>query len=303
MEIENINNNNLNININIDLEIDNNKDYDNSNREVNLEWTTSDLNYDQQLYNNITFLDMNEDEEENHKKINDEFDELDEINDDVLNKYLNQPQYQNQRNSPDSLFNSDNNLEYENNLDEVEEEIETDLKLVKILIDEQNKIRLTFFKKILMNYIKPYKYIDHGVLKNNIINGIKNIASNLSIENYVAQQIASILFDYKILENDQILKNKNIFKPFLNSKEDQFNFLNYILVILNKFNHLIEPDSIITIFEQIINFELVNDNNFIKWYNKKLNSRMVSKLNIKQSVIDAVYNFLDEFIINIQMNQ
>ncbi len=310
-------------NINIDLEIDNNQGYNSSNHELNLDWKTSDLNYNEDSYNNIKFLDINDDEGENNQKINDMSDEIDnelngelndELDDELLDKYLNQNKYKSEfrmksyTSIENTDSNSDNNLEDGNNLEDLEyqedeKELEDDLKLVKNLVDHQNKVRMMFFKKILMTYMKPYKYIVNGKLKNNIIRGINNIAISMSIENYIAQQISSILFDYTILDNDQINNYKNILKPFLSTKESQFNFLNYILIILNKYNHLVEPDSIITIFEQIMNYELVNNVNFIKWYNKKLNSRLSFKLNIHSSIIDAVYNFLDEFIINIQINQ
>jgi hypothetical protein len=323
--MENIENMEINQNnINIDLEIDNNQDYDTLNHQLNLEWKTSDLNHNEHPYNNITFLDINDDEAENNPKINDIGEEIDdelndELNCELLDKYLNQTKYKSgfKMKSYTSIentdSNSDNNLEDDNNLygleyqedekdEKDEKELEDDLKLVKNLVEQQNKVRMMFFKKILMTYIKPYKYIDNGKLKNNIIHGIHNIATSMSIENYIGQQISGILFDYKILDNNQINNYKNILKPFLSTKESQFNFLNYILIILNKYNQLVEPDSIITIFEQLINYELVNDVNFIKWYNKKLNSRLCFKLNIHSSIIDAVYNFLDEFIINIQMN-
>ena len=178
-----------------------------------------------------------------------------------------------------------------NYINEVKVELKDDYEMFSKLVEEQMKMRVIMFRRVLMTYVKPYLSLSENIRMNPaIILGIVNMADKLDLENMTGAIISDILFNELILEENQIKKYKNLILPFLGSLSAQENLLNQILIILNNHKKIINCESIVDIFSNILKYNLVNSFSMINWYN-------LQKKNKKSEII-----FLDEMIMELKMS-
>lgn len=278
----------------------------------NLEKSTSaiNLNIDDNDNNNYFIEKENIVNEENDMKENEENEEND-MNEDNNSMFTRYSGY-NDDDTDSEVFNfreithidhleDDNNYIKEikindrhmdpNYINEVKVELKDDYDMFSKLIEEQMKTRVIMFRRVLMTYVKPYLSLSENIRMNPaIILGIVNMAEKLDLENMTGAIISDLLFNELILEENQIKKYKNLILPFLGSLSAQENLLNQILIILNNHKRIINCESIVDIFSNILKYNLVNSFSMINWYN-------LQKKNKKSEII-----FLDEMIMELKMS-
>jgi hypothetical protein len=148
---------------------------------------------------------------------------------------------------------------------EIKNELKEDYMMFVDLVKQQNNIRVMMLKRVLKSYIKKGK-TDHNNLSPTLIFGINKISDVLDLENMVGAILADILFDDKMIKDNQIKAHRHLILPFVSNSTAQDNFLNQIVLILSKYDNLVEPDNILEIFTYIKN-HLVNKFVLINWYN------------------------------------
>jgi len=177
-----------------------------------------------------------------------------------------------------------------NYINGVKLELKDDYDMFNKLLEEQMKMRVIMFRRVLLTYVKPYLSLSENIRMNPaIILGIVNIADKIDLENMTGAIISDILFNELILEEHQIKKYKNLIFPFLGSLSAQENFLNQILVILNDNKKTINCESMIHIFSNILKYNMVSTFSMINWYN-------LQKKNKRSEII-----FLDEMIMELKI--
>lgn len=182
-----------------------------------------------------------------------------------------------------------------NYINEVKVELKDDYEMFSKLVDEQMKMRIIMFRRVLMTYIKPYLSVSDNIIMNPaIILGIVNMAEKLDLENMVGAIISDILFNELILEDHQIKKYKNLILPFLGSLSAQENLLNQFLVILNDNKKLINCENVIHIFSNLLKYNMVSSFSMINWYN-------LLKKNNKSDIGLKIIDFFNETIIELKM--
>ena len=191
--------------------------------------------------------------------------------------------------------------EEEQNDDDIDEE-DTLANLTK-LVENQIEVRKLMLKEIIKGYLKPFKDNDSFMLSFvlSTIHQIKKIIKILGMENEVIVIIADILFNKKIVEDMQIYNYKSLLKPFLENSISQRNFLNYILILINKNKKLLNIDNVNDIFQEIYSNKLVHSFTFVNWYHdlNSTNSSLQKKLGIDFGITNAVFNYLEDIISNL----
>ena len=194
-----------------------------------------------------------------------------------------------------------NDIEEEQNDDDIDEE-DTLYNLTK-LVENQMEVRKLMLREIIKGYLKPFKDNDTFMLSFvlSTIHQIKKIIKILGMENEVIIIIADILFNRKIVEDMQIYNYKSLLKPFLENSISQRNFLNYILIFLNKNKKLLNIDNVNDIFQEIYSNKLVHSFTFVNWYHdlNLTNSSLQKKLGIDFGITNAVFNYLEDIISNL----
>jgi hypothetical protein len=148
---------------------------------------------------------------------------------------------------------------------EIKNELKEDYMMFVDLVKQQNNIRVMMLKRVLKSYIKKEKTV-HNNLSPTLIFGINKISDVVDLENMVGAILADILFDNKMIKDNQIKAHRHLILPFVSNSTAQDNFLNQIVLILFKYDNLVEPDNILEIFTYIKN-HLVNKFVLINWYN------------------------------------
>ena len=99
----------------------------------------------------------------------------------------------------------------------------------------------------------------------------------------------------------QIYNYKSLLKPFLENSISQRNFLNYILILINKNKKLLNIDNVNDIFQEIYSNKLVHSFTFVNWYHdlNSTNSSLQKKLGIDFGITNAVFNYLEDIISNL----
>jgi len=191
--------------------------------------------------------------------------------------------------------------EQEQNDDDIDEE--DTLDNLKKLVENQMEVRKLMLREIIKGYLKPFKDNDSFMVSFvlSTIYQIKKIIKILGMENEVIIIIADILFNKKIVEDMQIYNYKSLLKPFLENSISQRNFLNYILIFLNKNKKLLNIDNVNDIFQEIYSNKLVHSFTFRKWYHdlNSTNSNLQKKLGIDFGITNAVFNYLEDIISNL----
>jgi len=183
-----------------------------------------------------------------------------------------------------------------------DEEYENTLDTIKKLVENQLEVRKLMLKEIVKGYLKPFK--DNETFRISFVlattQQIKKIVKILNMENEVIEIIADILFNKKIVEDMQVYNYKSLLKPFLENSSSQRNFLNFILKFVNKHKQLINIDNINDIFQEIYSNKLVHSFVFVNWYHTLNNSSLHKKLEIDFGITDAVFNYLEDIIFNLE---
>jgi hypothetical protein len=136
------------------------------------------------------------------------------------------------------------------------------------------------------------------MLKKSIINGIRKMSESLFLGYSVGAILSDILFTDQIIICEQIKKHSKLIRPFLTNSISEEKFLNQILIMFDKYNHLLEPELVVSIFESLLKYKYISADLLINWYESLSDGNPGSELNIKPSTIDAVYNFLEDVISN-----
>jgi hypothetical protein len=148
---------------------------------------------------------------------------------------------------------------------EIKNELKEDYMMFVDLVKNQNDVRIMMLKRVLKSYIKKDKTV-HNNLSPTLIFGINKMSDAIDLENMVGAILADILFDDKMIKDNQIKTHRHLILPFVSNSTAQDNFLNQIVLILSKYDNLVEPDNILEIFTYIKN-HLVNKFVLINWYN------------------------------------
>jgi hypothetical protein len=190
-----------------------------------------------------------------------------------------------------------------NHLSNIKRELKDGYNMFVNLVNDQNNIRINILRQILsLTYVKPLKY-NYTKIHPSIIMDINKMAEVMDLEIILGALIADILFDDKLFEQKQIKQYRYLISPFLISSVAQENFLNQMLIIFQRYQNLVEQDIIISIFNQIIKYNLVNNYSIINWYNCLIdedfeNDNPMFKY-IDNNLKNAVSFFLTEMIDNI----
>jgi hypothetical protein len=196
--------------------------------------------------------------------------------------------------------NEENEDDDDDDDDDDDEEQDT-LDNVKKLIENQFEVRKLMLKEIIKSYLKPFK--DNDSFRVSfvliIIQKIKKIVKILNMENEVNVIIAEFLLTKKIVEDMQIYNYKLLFKPFLENSSSQKNFLNFILKFINKNKQLLNIDNVNDIFQEIYSNKFVHSFTFLNWYHDLNNSSLQKKLGIDFGVSNAIFNYLEDIISNL----
>ena len=302
--------------LNLDLEIIQNAEDD----ELNLDWSMSELTInddtktqsgdeldnesDNGLSFNIKKLDINpmnffqygssKSKSLKFKSpfLDDEENDENEENDEEFQNYL----------ESEFTFQEDQEVEVEEQTDDDIEEEDTLANLTK-LVENQMEVRKLMLREIIKGYLKPFKENDSFMMSFvlSTIYQIKKIIKILGMENDVIVIIADILFNRKIVEDMQIYNYKSLLKPFLENSVSQRNFLNYMLIFLNKNKKLLNIDNVNDIFQEIYSNKLVHSFTFINWYHdlNSTSSNLQKKLGIDFGITNAVFNYLEDIISNL----
>ena len=302
--------------LNLDLEIIQNAEYD----ELNLDWSMSELTVnddtktqsgdeldnesDNGLSFNIKKLDINpmnffqygssKSKSLKFKSpfLDDEENDENEENDEEFQNYL----------ESEFTFQEDQEVEVEEQTDDDIEEEDTLANLTKLVVN-QMEVRKLMLREIIKGYLKPFKENDSFMMSFvlSTIYQIKKIIKILGMENDVIVIIADILFNRKIVEDMQIYNYKSLLKPFLENSVSQRNFLNYMLIFLNKNKKLLNIDNVNDIFQEIYSNKLVHSFTFINWYHdlNSTSSNLQKKLGIDFGITNAVFNYLEDIISNL----
>ena len=298
--------------LNLDLEIIQNAEDD----ELNLDWSMSELTVndtktqsgdeldnesDNGLSFNIKKLDINPmnffqyGSSKSLKFKSPFFDDENEENQE------NDEEFQNYIESEFTL-QEDQEVEVEEQTDDDIEEEDTLANLTK-LVENQMEVRKLMLREIIKGYLKPFKENDSFMMSFvlSTIYQIKKIIKILGMENEVIVIIADILFNRKIVEDMQIYNYKSLLKPFLENSISQRNFLNYMLIFLNKNKKLLNIDNVNDIFQEIYSNKLVHSFTFINWYHdlNSTSSNLQKKLRIDFGITNAVFNYLEDIISNL----
>ena len=296
-------------NQNINLEILSDDNDDNQ-----IDWNTTEL----MIYNK-SIIDQDEDD---IKTVSDTNSDIDiglllnikklELNDHSLSKFRFPFDNDDDEevNFSDFSYNNDNQEEEEEEEEEEneeeeeedDEEYENTLDTIKKLVENQMEVRKLMLKEIVKGYLKPFK--DNETFRMSFVlattQQIKKIVKILNMENEVIVIIADILFNKKIVEDMQVYNYKSLLKPFLENSSSQRNFLNFILQFVNKHKQLINIDNINDIFQEIYSNKLVHSFVFVNWYHTLNNSSLHKKLEIDFGITDAVFNYLEDIISNLE---
>lgn len=234
-----------------------NQDTNNINLEIN---DNLDTNY-------IWNIDE-ENDEENNEEYNFNFNQIVHIDDDLDIKEI-------QINDIDMMPDF---------IHKIKKDLKEDYKMFENIINEQNKIRLNVLKRVIStSYVNHFISNNHKI-HNSIISLINDMAELMDLESMIASLIADIIFDENILISHQIKHYKYLLTPFLVSTLAQEHFLTQILIILQKYETLIEQDTIIQIFTEILNNKLVSNFTIINWYNSLENYNNIDH-NLKMQYI------------------
>jgi hypothetical protein len=176
----------------------------------------------------------------------------------------------------------------------IKKDLKEDHKMFENIINEQNNIRLSVLKRVISTSYVNHFISDNHKIHNSIVSLINDMAELMDLESMIAALIADIIFDENILISHQIKRHKYLLIPFLVSTLAQENFLTQILIILQKHQTLIEQDTIIEIFTEILNNKLVSNFTIINWYNC-----LENYYNIDHNLKNAVHHFLSDIIHNL----
>jgi hypothetical protein len=260
---------------NINLEI-------NDNLDTNYVWNIDEENH-QEIDNHIWNIDEENNEENilidgEDEEYNFNFNQIVHIDDDLDIKEI-------QINDIDMMPDF---------IHKIKKDLKEDYKMFENIINEQNKIRLNVLKRVIStSYVNHFISNNHKI-HNSIISLINDIAELMDLESMIASLIADIIFDENILISHQIKHYKYLLTPFLVSTLSQEHFLTQILIILQKYETLIEQDTIIQIFTEILNNKLVANFSIINWYNC-----LENYYNIDHNLKNAVHHFLSDIIHNL----
>jgi hypothetical protein len=301
--------------LNLDLEI-----IQNAEDELNLDWSMSELTLnddtktqsgdeldnesDNGLSFNIKKLEinpMNFFQYGSSKSLKFKSPFLNDENEENEENQENDEEFQNYLES-EFTFQEDQEVEVEEQTDDDIEEEDTLANLTK-LVENQMEVRKLMLREIIKGYLKPFKENDSFMMSFvlSTIYQIKKIIKILGMENEVIVIIADILFNRKIVEDMQIYNYKSLLKPFLENSISQRNFLNYMLIFLNKNKKLLNIDNVNDIFQEIYSNKLVHSFTFINWYHdlNSTSSNLQKKLGIDFGITNAVFNYLEDIISNL----
>jgi hypothetical protein len=177
-----------------------------------------------------------------------------------------------------------------------EDEIENDCHVFSSIVKQQIEMRVLMFKQNLKNYIKMYLSSSDINLKKYIITGIHKMAGSLFINYSTGAVLCDILFTDQIIEESEIKKYSKLIRPFISNGISEEKFLNQMLVMFDKYHHLIEPELVKSVFYNLLEYKYINTDSLVIWYDNMYENNLADELKIKYSTIDAVHNFLEDII-------
>jgi hypothetical protein len=245
--------------LHIDLEINNNDE------SMDLDWNVTNLDVIQSIL--IDDEDEDEDEDEEEDENNDDNDEMEDEMEDEMK-------------------------------DEMEDEIENDCYVFLSIVKQQMDTRTLIFKQNLKNYIKQYISTHDIKTKKHIVKGIHKMGGCLSLGCSIGAILTDILFTDQILNEYQIKKYEQLIVPFLNNQTTRENFLNQILIVFDKYYQLIEPETVSSVFENLLEYGYIDTSSLIYWYDSLTDINLSNDLKIKSSTVDAINSFLEDVIRN-----
>lgn len=308
-------------NINLDLEIIQNAEDD----ELNLDWNMSELTINDEINDGINdgINDVTDNDSDNGLSFNIKKLEIDPMNFfqygssksiKFKSPFLDEKNEENDEENDEFQNYLESEFSFQEAQDEAQEEEQEEqndddideedtLDNLKKLVENQMEVRKLMLREIIKGYLKPFKENDSFMMSFvlSTIYQIKKIIKILGMENEVIIIIADILFNKKIVEDMQIYNYKSLLKPFLENSISQRNFLNYILIFLNKNKKLLNIDNVNDIFQEIYSNKLVHSFTFRKWYHdlNSTNSSLQKKLGIDFGITNAVFNYLEDIISNL----
>ncbi len=173
-----------------------------------------------------------------------------------------------------------------NHMSDMKKDLREDYLMFVQLVKTQNDVRTMMLKRVIKTYINK----SSNRVPPTLIFGINKMADVLDLENMVGAILADILFDEDMIE--QIKRYRGIILPFVSNSTSQENFLNQIVLILNKHNDLVEPDKIEELFGYI-KHHLVNKYVFTNWYNSLMEPSDDTELSHLKS---AIHCFTTHFL-------
>ena len=252
------------------------------------------LEIDDQIHNNYIWnIDKNNNIEESIDQENNSIDDENISIDEEYNFNFNQIVHIDDDLGIKEIQINDNDM-IPDFIKKIKKDLKEDHKMFENIINEQNNIRLSILKRVISTSYVNHFISDNNKIHNSIVSLINDMAELMDLESMIASLIADIIFDDNILISHQIKRHKYLLTPFLVSTLAQENFLTQILIILQKHQTLIEQDTIIQIFTEILNNKLVANFSIINWYNC-----LENYYNIDHNLKNAVHHFLSDIIHNL----
>lgn len=194
-----------------------------------------------------------------------------------------------------SNMNMDMNFDTKNIVNELDD---TDLEIMKEMVQRQIDVRKKYLKKSVLKIISFYKNKFRPKISTEHYHYLNKVGEILELETMIGAILAEVIFDENILIDQQILNYKDIFEPFLADSQSQENFLTQYLVLIDKYPNLISEISEIIELTHI--YDLVEEYVISGWHSELNDIEDPKKLTIYYDIdiklIEVVCDLTREYV-------
>jgi len=201
-----------------------------------------------------------------------------------------------ERNVLDDVLNDD--LLNETILDCSSGDMSSDYKTACDLVHEQTKARRSLLSNILEPILGIYKDMPFPKFGPTTLSYLKKITEKLELDFEMASLMVSHLFDQQILANSQIENYRHLLEPFMCDPTSQQNFLNRLLVLVNK-----EPELMSDfpgVVENLYMNNLVDDYALLEWCQNLVMSDLSNELGINVDLPGHIFQILTPLLQQMQ---